>query len=267
MKIGILGKGIVGSACGRGFKKLGHDVIYHDPKLHTDINIVKGTDIVFVCVPTPNRGDQSCDITLVENSICDLSELNYQGVIAIKSTVPPGSTQKLQRQFLGLDICCVPEFLREHCAYADFMTNHRVLAVGCDSDRVWNTVIDCHAEIPKHRVRMRPCEAEILKYVSNTFNALRVVFANVMHDVCHHYHGDYDHVINTYLLRQTASPDYMKCQSDLRGYGGLCLPKDVRSMISICQELQLPYNLFQAIDHDNQCVNSTVFPGMRQEKN
>jgi len=264
MKIGIIGKGVVGTACGSGLTLLGHDVAYHDIKLNTTIDQVLDTELTFICVPTPSNPDGSCDISKIIHTVEALKNRDYQGIIAIKSTVPPGTTESLIEKYSDKDLCYVPEFLREHSADEDFVKNHSVLAVGCISDRTWHKVCEAHDWIPKNAVRMLPAEAEILKYFSNSFNALRVVFANAMHSICEKYNGNYDHVLETYLLRNVATADYMKCSGDLRGYGGLCLPKDVRTVADICKKLDLPFDLFKSIDHDNSLLKPTVFPGMRK---
>ena len=158
----------------------------------------------------------------------------------------------------------MPEFLRERTALEDFVRNHEVLAVGCHTDRAWHRVCEAHGWLPKNKVRMNPTEAEILKYYSNTFNSLRVTFANVMYEISEKLDSDYDKILNTFLLRGTASPDYLKCGPDIRGYGGMCLPKDTTAMANLCKELSLPFELFNAVDHDNNQVKTTVFQGMRK---
>lgn len=264
MKIGVAGWGVVGSACGEGFRMLGHKVKIHDPKLKTSLNDLLDTEIVFVCVPTPEGADGECDLTIVHDTIRGLKDLDYYGVIALKSTSIPGTTQSLIDQYQDKDICFVPEFLRERSALEDFIRNHDLLAVGAVSDRAWHRVCEAHAWLPKNRVKMTPTEAEILKYYSNTFNALRVTFANVMYEVCEKLNSDYDTVLNTFLLRGTASANYLACGPDMRGYGGMCLPKDTNAMADLCRQLELPFDLFSTINHDNEQVKRTVFPGMRQ---
>lgn len=263
MKIGIIGWGAVGSAVGEGFKMLGHNVLIHDPKFNTTIDTVLDADLVFVCVPTPPGSDGECDLSIVHQTIRDLKEKNYNGVIALKSTSVPGTTQSIIDLYDDSDICFVPEFLRERSALEDFVRNHEVLAVGCHTDRAWHRVCEAHAWLPKNTVRMTPTEAEILKYYSNTFNALRVVFANVMYEISEKLNCDYDKILSTFLLRKTSSPDYLSCGADVRGYGGMCLPKDTLAMADLCKKLDLPFELFSTIDHDNNQVKRTVFPGMR----
>lgn len=91
MKIGIAGLGVIGSACKYGFEKLGHDVSFHDPKFEgSKLADILRSQIIYVCVPTPSKEDGSCDTTIVRKVVDELLSQNYQGVIAIKSTVEPG---------------------------------------------------------------------------------------------------------------------------------------------------------------------------------
>jgi len=262
MKVGVIGVGVVGSACRRGFELLGHDVRIHDPKYDTKLTDVIDTDIVYVCVPTPASDDGSCDLTLVRSTILELETLGYQGVVALKSTSEPGTTEQLMTE-TRLRLCFVPEFLRERSALEDFVVNHTLLVVGTHDSTTFDTVRDSHGFFPKQVVMMTPTEAEILKYYSNTYNAVRVVFANAMYEICQRLGADYDLIKDTYLIRGTASPDYLDCSENIRGYGGMCLPKDVRAMDALIKKLNLPLELFEAVDHDNGQFRVTVFPGMR----
>jgi UDPglucose 6-dehydrogenase len=262
MKVGVIGVGVVGSACRRGFELLGHDVRIHDPKYDTKLTDVVDTDIVYVCVPTPASDDGSCDLTLVRSTILELERLDYQGVVALKSTSEPGTTEQLMTE-TSLRLCFVPEFLRERSALEDFVVNHTLLVVGTHDTSIFDTVRASHGFFPKHVRMLTPTEAEILKYYSNTYNAVRVVFANAMYEICQRLSADYELIKDTYLIRGTASPDYLDCNDHVRGYGGMCLPKDVRAMDALIKKLDLPLELFEAVDHDNGQFRVTVFPGMR----
>lgn len=264
MKIGIIGWGAVGSAVGEGLKMLGHQLSRHDPKFDSSINDVLDSELVFICVPTPEGENGECDLSIVHSTIDSLKSSNYTGVIALKSTSVPGTTQSIIDKYQDQDICFVPEFLRERSALEDFVRNHEVLAIGCHTDRAWHKVCEAHAWLPKNIIRLTPTEAEILKYYSNTFNALRVTFANVMYEICDRLDSDYEKILETYLLRKTSSPDYLKCGPDLRGYGGMCLPKDTKAMADLCKRLDLPFKLFETVDQDNRQIKTTVFQGMRK---
>lgn len=113
MRIGIVGLGAVGTANKEGFEYLGHDLFCHDIKFNTKIDDVAGTEIVFLCVPTPSTDDGQCDTSILELVINQLNDINYKGIIAIRSTAVPGFTQRMIDTYKNLAICFVPEFLRE----------------------------------------------------------------------------------------------------------------------------------------------------------
>jgi UDPglucose 6-dehydrogenase len=262
MKVGIIGVGAVGSACKKGFELLGHEIKVHDPRLNTIINDVVDTDIIYVCVPTPEADDGGCDLSIVKKTIHDLENLAYAGVVALKSTSVPGTTEQLISE-TNLRLCFVPEFLRERSAVEDFVVNHNLLAVGCHDEEIYRVVVNSHGYFPKNTVMMTPTEAEVLKYYSNVFNATRIVFANAIYEICQRLGADYEKIKNTYLIRGTASPDYLDVNDKLRGYGGMCLPKDTKALDALTKQLGLDLKLFETIDADNQKFKRTVFPGMR----
>jgi UDPglucose 6-dehydrogenase len=262
MKVGIIGVGAVGSACRKGFELLDHEVHIHDPKHNTNIENVIDTEIIYVCVPTPEAEDGSCDLSIVKQTIRDLERLAYAGVVALKSTSVPGTTEQLISE-TNLRLCFVPEFLRERSAVEDFVVNHNLLAVGCHDEETYRVVVDSHGYFPKNTVMMTPTEAEVLKYYSNVFNATRIVFANTIYEICQRLGADYEKIKNTYLIRGTASPDYLDVNDKLRGYGGMCLPKDTKALDALVKQLGLDLKLFEAVDQDNQKFKRTVFPGMR----
>ena len=168
MKVGIIGVGAVGSACRKGFELLDHEVFVHDPKYNTNIESVVDTEIVYVCVPTPEAEDGSCDLSIVKQTIRDLERLAYAGVVALKSTSVPGTTETLISE-TNLRLCFVPEFLRERSAVEDFVVNHNLLAVGCHDEDTYRVVVNSHGYFPKNTVMMTPTEAEVLKYYSNDY--------------------------------------------------------------------------------------------------
>lgn len=224
MKIGIIGVGMVGGACKYGFEKLGHDVKVFDPKFPgTKLEDLLYTEIAYVCVPTDANEDGSCDTTIVEETLTNLSKLKYGGIVAIKSTVEPGFTDKMSHRFSSLTLCFVPEFLRERCNIADFTENHDLLAVGTDKTWVFNRVVRCHGKYPKNIVMLSPTEAELLKYYSNVFNALRVVFSNEMYELAGALGANYSKIKNAYMLRGLATDVYMDVNDNFRGYTGYCL--------------------------------------------
>ena len=262
MKIGVIGLGVIGEACQYGFEKLGHEVLVHDIRFETTIRDVMDAEIVYVCVPTPQNEDGSCDTSIVESVIRDLKKEGYNGTVAIKSTVVPGTTEKL-REETGMEICFVPEFLRERCSISDFTENHDLLAVGTESTDVYDTVVKCHGHYPQSYSKISPTEAEILKYYSNVINALKIVFANEMYEVCKSVGADYSAVKNTFIKRGTTHDMYLDVNENFRGYGGMCLPKDTSAMAAFVESKGLDLGLFQTIEDENKKFKRTVFKGMR----
>lgn len=263
MKIGIIGLGIIGSACKFGFEKLGHKVLVHDIIMETKLSDLIDCEIIYVCVPTPSNEDGSCDTSIVEQVVLDLKNLNYNGVIAIKSTVKPTTTQKLIEQ-TNLKICFVPEFLRERCAITDFTENHDLLAIGTESEDIFNLVKECHGNYPKNITQLKPTEAELLKYYSNVYNALKITFANEMYEVCQKLNINYSDVKNAFIKRGTTKDIYLDVNDNFRGYAGMCLPKDTKALDSLVKELGLNLDLFYIIDKENDKFTKTVFEGMRK---
>jgi len=272
MKIGVVGCGVVGSAVADGLERVGNGVFRHDTKLHTKCYdlLLSRPEIIYICVPTPSNEDGSCNISIVRDVLYDLNRLGHvagpmRPIIAIKSTVPPGTTEHL-RSLINWgfqDICFVPEFLRERSAFSDFVNNHDLLAIGSSNANTISLIKECHGKLPKKVVSMTATEAELLKYYSNCFNAARITFANVMFEVCKACGADYDRVKNAFMLRETATDMYMDANDNFRGYSGPCLPKDTNALRALIKEKGMPFQLFDAIANDNNLFTATVPEGMR----
>lgn len=264
MKIGVIGLGVVGTANKSGFEALGHEVLFHDRAMGTRIEDVLRCEVIFVCVPTPSKTNGECDTSVVEEVVHELTRLRYDGAIAIRSTVPPGTTNNLQCIYPGIDIGFVPEFLRERRATEDFLENHEVLVIGNEDSRYFNIIANAHGNLPRSTVQVSETEAEIVKYYNNVFAALRVTFANVMFELCDAFDADYSKVKETYMKAGKAMDLYMDVNANLRGYGGMCLPKDVKALISVMDQIGADFSLLKAIDEDNAKFEPTVFDGMRR---
>lgn len=264
MKIGIVGLGVVGSAIKYGFDKLGHDVHVHDIKLGTSLSDVLDTDVCYLCVPTPSREDGACDTSIVEGVVESLAKEDYDGIVAIKSTVVPGTTDGLQSKFKNLNICFVPEFLRERCAEVDFTENHDVCIVGTTDWWAYDVIVESHGKYPKE-FKMLPCvEAELAKYFNNTFNATLITFANSFFEVCQKLGANYTNVKNCMTLLDHIPDKYLDCNKSFRGFGGMCLPKDTNALNKLCETLGVDVGFFKSILEENDKYDVTVFKGMRK---
>lgn len=264
LKIGVLGVGCIGEANMKGFSNLGFMTIPHDIALDTKIEDLLETDIIFTCLPTPSNENGSCDTTIIEKEILLLNDLNYKNPICIRSTVIPGFTQTLIDRYPNLEIAYSPEFLRERCALDDFVNNHNLLAIGSLNNSTFELIKECHGNYPKKVEKMSPTEAELLKYFNNVYAALRITFANVFFEICKELDCDYTLIKNSYIKTGKAIDMYLDVSKNLRGYAGMCLPKDTKALISKMKELNLDYDLIKSIHLDNEKFEKTVFKGMRK---
>jgi len=253
MKIGIIGKGVVGNAVYCGLAQIGNQVNHYDVKDNsTKINDMSDRDIVFVCVPTDADDNGRCDISIVENIISNLASIEFSGIIAIKSTVIPGTTDALIKKYSSMSICYVPEFLREKSAHSDFFDSNDVLIIGSHDHNTAEKIAKAHKFIAKSVSMVKPIEAEISKYFNNIHNAMEITFANGVYEVCQQLGADYQEVLNAVGKRQNINTNYLKCSDFYRGYTGKCLPKDTQAWALLTQDLGLDISLFKSIIRDNK---------------
>ena len=267
MNIGVIGKGFVGSAVYDGLGQLDNNMSFHDPKYNTNIQHIKDTEIVFICVPTNMKDDGTCDTTVVELVLKNLINIKYNGTVAIKSTVIPGTTKNLQEQFQELNICCVPEFLRERSALTDFILENDVLVIGTNDDKTSKLLIKAYGNLPKQVRVVSPTEAELCKYFNNVFNALRITFANGFYDVCKELNADYGKIYDAVIQRSNIDGHYLRASRSMRGFGGYCLPKDTSAFAKLVDKIYgkgVGPRIFDTIVEDNKLYKTTVFQGMRR---
>lgn len=265
MEIGIIGLGAVGSAVKRGFEYIGHNVVGYDIKTEsTKIQDVLDTEIVYVCVGTPSNEDGSCNIDSVLDVVHNLNNLNYNGIIVIKSTVTPGTTNNLVVKYSDKKIAFVPEFLRERCAYEDFINNHNVLVVGTEDIHVYNKIVESHGNLPKNVSQLTIIEAELVKYFSNTYKATKITFANSFHKLSNELDANYTKIKNTFLLHGVTEGEYLDVNDEFGGFAGMCLPKDIKAIITLVNELDLDLDIFKFVDSENEKFVKKVPKGMRK---
>lgn len=254
MNIGIIGYGVVGKAVAQAFYTQSHNIKWSDKYMDGSMTLSDLTDCacVFVCVPTDTINGR-CDTSIVKEVVSDLDLCDYPGVIVLKSTVEPGTTQSLTDAHPNLNICFVPEFLHQDNALHDFMYSSKTLIVGTNSDQIFGLVSGLHAPFCLDAVKISTTEAEIVKYFSNNFNSLRVIFANIYYDVCEKLGADYDNVLQSAVtVDSIASDHYLKCNENLRGFEGKCLPKDIVAFDSLIKDLGIPAKLIEATIKDNE---------------
>ena len=254
-KLGLLGKGTVGSAVYEGLKSIGHNMSFYDPSYpETKFEDILDTECVFICVPTDQADNGDCDVSIVNSVVAQLSDVGYKGLVAIKSTVVPGTSARLQEEYPSLRMASVPEFLRAKTALADFVYNHDVLVIGTFNEADANLVEEIHGSLPKAVSKISPTEAEIIKYFNNVHHSVSIIFANIAYEVCKRLGVNYNNVYETIIKRECFNPAYLKCNDNMRGFGGHCLPKDTSAWNNLIKNLGLEYELIQAALNDNKRV-------------
>jgi len=262
MKVGIIGVGFVGSAVRHGLTRIGHDISVFDIKMpETSLDSVLDTEVVFICVPTPSTQDGTCDTSIVEKTVDALAAAQYPGLVTIKSTVEPGTTDRLAKKHPKLRLSFCPEFLRERAMYVDFVENHDVCIIGAHTVEDMEIIRQVHDPLPKHVAHVSPLEAEFAKYFMNVFNALRIVFANQFYDVCKVAGADYKKVKNAMVKHRNVQDVYLDCNENFRGFGGSCLPKDTSAFAQYVNKVlgtEWGLSLFEGIVEINKRYKTTV---------
>ena len=290
MKLGVIGLGYVGLPSAAGFAELGFSVIgtdsnrekletlhegrspLYEPGLqelldkHTatgrlrfadDIEtVVREATILFICVGTPQAQDGQTDLSQVEHVVRAIApHLDDYRIIVEKSTVPV-TTAGWIRSTVALhsngeaefDVASNPEFLREGSAVSDFLNPDRIV-LGVESQRAREMLealydsFDCPIFVTDLNT------VEIIKHASNSFLAMRVSFINMISDLCEATGADVEKVAEGMGLDPRIGQAYLEAGL---GYGGYCLPKDIRGFIHIGERLGVDFSLLKAVEHVNE---------------
>ncbi len=240
--IGIVGQGYVGTAIKVGFEPH-YDIEVYDKleeRSTCDLTeLVETCKVIFVCVPTPMNKDGSCHTDIVESVVKDIDDRVDLGniskpIVVIKSTIPPGTTDRLHKKYKGVNVIFNPEFLTEANYLEDFKNQKRIILGGVRQGT--NKLRQIYSKVFPHAtiVKTGSKTAEMVKYFINCFLATKVSFANEMKIVCDEIGIDYDKVVEyaTYDDRLGKSHWAVPGPDGDLGFGGHCLPKDVSAIVS-----------------------------------
>ena len=256
--IGIIGQGFVGNAVYQKFKNY-YDVLTYDldeSKCNSSEQETLDNKIVFVCLPTPMKSDGRCDTSLVEYAIKRCSEFGIAKTVVIKSTVSPGTTARLNSLYPNMSVVFNPEFLTERNAINDYENQTRIILGGprpgtTELKQVFSKVF------PKaHIIKTDSTHAEMVKYLTNTFLATKVSFANEIYQICEGLNIDYDKVIeySTHDERLGDSHWNVPGHDGDFGFGGHCFPKDLSALINLADNLETTSNVLNATRDTNDLV-------------
>lgn len=275
-KIGIIGSGVVGSATGKGFHRLGHDVLFYDiakQRLLTLMeegyqiassvkDIIDKTDISFVCVNTPNNstGEQDLsqlisvlyDITNALRTIARRDEQQHPHLIVFRSTMLPGTMRSVVINYLQTncsssrigreyDVCYNPEFLRQNTAFDDFFRPDRVV-LGEDGKGASQPLKEIYQQLTENIIVTSFEAAEMIKYTSNCFLSLKISFFNEIGLVCKQMGID-DKDVSLGVSMDKRIGNYGTQFG--KPFEGACLPKDTEALAGFIRNLQLNPDLLQ----------------------
>jgi UDPglucose 6-dehydrogenase len=312
LRISVIGTGYVGLVSGTCFAETGNEVIcvdidsekvdkmrrgivpIYEPGLEilferniksgrlsftSDLHhAVKNSEIIFLCLPTPQDGDGSADLKYVLGVAEDLGkffsanpDIGFR-ILVDKSTVPVGTSEKVRAAVkkhapdFEFDVASNPEFLREGMAVEDFMKPERVI-VGTSNEKT-KVVIE---ELYEPFVRsgnpiyfMDEKSAEMTKYAANSFLATKITFMNEIANLCEITGADVDKV-------------RIGIGSDTRigkrflfagiGFGGSCFPKDVKALINTSNENSYDFKILKSVVTVNEIQSNRFFEKIKQHYN
>ena len=239
MNIGIIGFGVVGKAIESTLSKK-FRIIKYDKYVSLDsFEDLIGCDFVFVSVPTPfdcqlNEVDDSA---VIESLDC-LHSIQFSNTVIVKSTLAPGSCNRYSKKY-NFEIVFNPEFLRESTTPNKDFENQDTVVIGTENKKIFDSVKTMFKKVLVSNAeyyQTSKTEAEMIKCAQNTMLASRVALANMIYDACIDNEIDYQKVKEVAFDRFEILGPYMTQvpgPDGSRGFGGKCLPKDIRAFSTI----------------------------------
>lgn len=232
----------------------------------TDIEYaIMNSDITLVSVGTPSDDKGACDLTYLKQASRQialvLAEKDSYHVVIFRSTVPPSTTEKilipLLEKYSGkkcgeeFGVCFNPEFLRESTAIEDFYNPPKTV-IGSFDKKSKQTAAQIYKDVDQNIQFTTLAAAEFVKYIDNTWHALKVSFANEVGRICKSLDVDSHEVMNIFLqdTKLNISPYYMKPGF---AFGGSCLPKDTRGISYLAKSFHVETPIINHINESNQC--------------
>jgi len=266
MKLGVIGQGFVGGAVYQGMKNY-FDVSTFDINGNCTesslFDLIEKVDVTFLCLPTPMKKSGKCDLSIVENCLSQVDmlvkSLNKKDfIVVIKSTIPPGTTERLNKSNENINVIFNPEFLTEANAIEDYKNQNRIIVGG---DRPHTSTVKTIFEkvFPQVPIiKTSSTIAEMVKYVTNTFLATKISFANEMFQICEGLDIDFDKVIeySKYDGRLGNSHWSVPGHDGDFGYGGHCFPKDIAALNHVAEELGVKSTMLKAAIDKNKEVRT-----------
>ncbi|MDJ0645805.1 MAG: nucleotide sugar dehydrogenase [Flavobacteriaceae bacterium] len=231
---------------------------------------VKNTDVSFICVGTPSSENGQLNLKYVYKVAEDigraLKNKDSFHVIAIRSTVFPGTNEEVssiiesvssKKKDLDFSVVSNPEFLREGSAVKDYY-NPAVTVIGSTNEKALEVMTEIYEKIKVPIAKVGIAEAEIIKYINNSFHALKITFANEVGNICKKMGIDSHKVMELFCMdtKLNISPSYLKPGF---AYGGSCLPKDLKGLSTIAHDKYLSVPVINSIEASNAYQKKIAF--------
>lgn len=297
-QIAILGTGYVGLCTAAGFSKIGHRVLCFDVvkskieslrmgkipifedgleeivsdglskgnlTFHLELpEVIKDADFIFICVPTPQDKNGAADLSFVLEATKNVSPLlKKEAKLVVKSTVPLGASEKIIEKINRPDVHYVsnPEFLREGTAIWDFFNPDRIV-VGAKNPEAAKAVADLYSQPEVPVISTTSSSAELIKYASNSFLAIKLSFINEIASICENTGADIADVAQGIGLDTRIGSKFLNPGP---GWGGSCFPKDTRALLSASQEVGAPSELVTAAVSSNNKTFDRIVDRLRSK--
>jgi len=237
INIGIAGIGFVGNAIYNFFKDKENTICYDKYKDLNKKEELLDTNILFLALPTIyNEEIKEYDKSAIYEVSNFLNENKYNGIVIIKSTVEPGTTDKLSHMFKNLKICHNPEFLTARSAVEDFNNqNHIVIGKGLNcKDEDIEFIKNLYLKyFKKSEISLcKSLESESMKIMCNSFYASKIMIFNEYYLLCQKNGSDFKKILELMLKNNWINPMHTNIPGPdgLMAYGGACFPKDTQAL-------------------------------------
>lgn len=231
---------------------------------------VLDSELSIICVGTPSSGTGHLNLSYIYRTAEQIGEALKKKdtfhTIVIRSTVLPGTNRKVgeiieqhsgKKRNTAFAVISNPEFLREGSAVKDYY-NPSVTVIGGDNQQAIEQVTSLYKDL-KGTIEITDVEvAELIKYVNNSYHALKITFANEVGNICKALSIDSHKVMNLFCkdTHLNISPAYFKPGF---AYGGSCLPKDLRGMVTLAHDNYIHTPLLKSIDESNENQKAIAF--------
>jgi len=223
---------------------------------------VENSDVSIICVGTPSTDSGHLKLDYIYNTAKQIGESikNKESfhIAVIRSTVLPGTNKKvgeiieeysLKKRNVGFSVVSNPEFLREGTAVADYY-NPPVTVLGGDNDHALSVIAEIYSKVngPIEKVDIKV--AEVIKYVNNSFHALKITFANEVGNICQKLNIDSHEVMRVFGMDKQLNISTYYFRPGF-AYGGSCLPKDLKALQTLAHDHYLVSPVIQSIEKSN----------------